>query len=185
MARPVVWSGYSIYDPGLTGLPEEAPRREARAAYQRLMSERHGRISQLIELAQANGVPLDVDGNGLDELGEWFVNSVEEDPDRPGRLRGRWYSVVNDIGLLLGELAIERSEGKLRWEFYIWGRRNTAYHRHVIMGFDTPDTKYNVDLDFLVAAYGHRSLMGRLKEPPKFSMHVESMVRKAADWRSA
>jgi hypothetical protein len=153
------WDDYVIYDPGIDRPPQELPRKEARAAFDRLMDARHERVALLRKLAAVNGVDIDAD-DGVQQLNDWFVASVKASPSNPKRLEPRWYSVVNDIGLFLGELAIAQSGGKLRWEFFTAGKKDLSYHRHVIMGFNVPNPKYNVDFDWLVATEGHRAVQG-------------------------
>jgi hypothetical protein len=126
---PMDWDGYVIYDPGIDRPPQELPRKEARAAFDRLMDARHERIALLRTLAAADGVDIDAD-DGVQQLNDWFVASVKASPSNPKRLEPRWYSVVNDIGLFLGELAIARSGGKLRWEFFTAGKKHLSYHSH-------------------------------------------------------
>ena len=104
----------------------------------------------------------DFDGSGttdvaVQDLNDWFRTHVQEDPHKPGRLLPDWYSVVNDIGLFLGDQMIARCP-RLRWEFFTWGKKNVSYQRHVIMGFGTEDPKFktNIDIDIAVATYAHR-----------------------------
>jgi hypothetical protein len=110
------WNGYDVFDPGVDRPSAELPRKQARAAFDRLMAARDDRLVQLHRLAAANGVDLDA-ADGVQRLNDWFVASVPPDPEGRGRLAKVWYSVVNDIGLFLGERAIAASGGKLRWEF--------------------------------------------------------------------
>lgn len=156
----MIWGTYEVFDPGVDGPPGELPRREARAAYQRLLDELPNRIEMLRTLASVNGVELD-HPNGLRQLGEWFVGSVEPNEDGSGRLANRWYSVVLDIGLYLGEQLIAASNGKLRWEFFTTGgRKSVAYQRHVVMGFDVLNPRYHVAFDLRIAGFAHRVISG-------------------------
>lgn len=170
------WADYEIFDPGVNRPLSELPRREARAAYNLLMEARHERIAQLRNLVAADGVDLNAP-DGVQQLNDWFVASVEPNPSVPGRLDNVWYSVVNDIGLFLGERAIDESGGKLHWEFFTAGKRDVSYQRHVIMGFAVPNPKFNEDFDMAVGFYGHRVVRGESVEPDFFV----KMLRIAAD----
>jgi hypothetical protein len=143
----------------------------------RLMDARHERIALLRKLAAVNGVDIDAD-DGVQQLNDWFVASVKASPSNPKRLEPRWYSVVNDIGLFLGELAIARSGGKLRWEFFTAGKKDLSYHRHVIMGFNVPNPKYNADFDLLVATQGHRAVQGLEVQPDRFQRAIQDIDEK-------
>lgn len=156
------WDGYEIYDPGVTGPLNTLPRAEARQAYTRLMQARPARIEMLRRLLKANGVELGASDAAIQDLNDWFYANVQADPERPGRLLPDWYSVVNDIALFLGDMMIERHPN-LRWEFFTWGAKNVAFQRHVIMGFGTEDPKFktNIDIDRMVATYGHRIVASR------------------------
>src|SRR5262249_24477501 len=84
---------------------------------------------------------------------------------RPGRLAPVWYSIVNDIALFLGDVMIQRHP-ELRWEFFIWAKKDISYQRHVIMGFNrVSNPKYNIDIDAAVAAYGHLIVVSRGSVP--------------------
>ena len=172
------WTGYEVFDPGVDRPLHELPRREARAAYQRLMDVRHERIAELARLAATDGVDLDAP-DAVGQLDRWFLSSVEPNEAEPGRLRNIWYSVVNDIGLFLGERAIEGSGGSLHWAFFTAGKTDVAYQRHVVMGFDVANKKYNVDFDLLVARHGHRIVSGEDVEPGYFDKILGNALDKA------
>lgn len=163
----VDWNGYEVFDPGLDRPLAQLRREEARAAFDRLMAARDQRLAQLRRLATGNGVDLDA-VDGVQRLNDWFVASVQPAPDGGGRLAKVWYSVVNDIGLFLGERAIAASGNKLRWEFFTAGKRDMAYQRHVLMGFAAPNRRYNLDPDLLVGMYGHRLVRGENVDPEYF-----------------
>jgi hypothetical protein len=177
-AVSVTWSRYVPFDPGVRGPLHELSRREARQAFERLMSEKSARIDALRKLLSANGVALASSDEALQELNDWFRENVEAS-DQPGRLRNLWYAVVNDIALFLGEVMIERAP-RLRWEFFTAGRKDVAYQRHVIMGFSgVPNPKYNIDIDAAVATYGHRIVAGNAVEGDAFVRWVENAVERA------
>ncbi len=156
----VNWDGYEIYDPGVYGPLQTLPRAEARRAFDRLMKAKPARIEMLRQLLGANGVELSSTDEGIQSLNDWFRASVEADPEAPGRLLPDWYSVVNDVALFLGDVMIERCPG-LRWEFFTWGKKNLSYQRHVIMGFSRMSPKYDFDVDWAVAGYGHCIIASR------------------------
>lgn len=170
------WDSYEAFDPGVARPLAELSRRDARTAFDRLMEARYERIDQLRKLAAANGVDLDAH-DGVQQLNNWFVRSVEPDSSAPGRLDNVWYSVVNDIGLFLGERAIAESGGRLYWEFFTASKKDISYQRHVVVGFDVPNPKLNVDFDLVVGMYGHRVVRGENVEPDFFA----SLLRSAAD----
>src|SRR2546422_4702588 len=154
------WDGYEIYDPGAVGPPHTLPRTEARRAFNRLMEQKAARIEMLRRLLRANGIELSGTDEGIQDLNDWFRAHVEADPNKPGRLLPEWYSVVNDVGLFLGDVIIARCPG-LRWEFFTWGKKDIAYQQAVIMGFQVPNPKFNMDIDGRVAGYGHRLVASR------------------------
>lgn len=155
----VSWTGYTPFDPGVARPLHEVPKREALAAFDRLMIAKLTRIVELRTLLQTNGIALLPTDEGVQQLNDWFASEVEGDRES-GRLVPRWYAVVNDVALFLGDLMIERSPG-LRWAFFDQGARDVAFQRHVIMGFTrVANPKYNIDIDGLVATYGHRIVAG-------------------------
>jgi hypothetical protein len=155
------WADYEIYDPGVVAPLHALPRAEARRAFDRLMAAKPGRLDGLGGLLQVNGVALSGTDEGVQDLNDWFVANVEADPANPGRLVPAWYSIVNDVGLFLGEVIIERSPG-LRWQFYTGAKKDVSSQRHVIMGFSrVSNPKYNVDIDGAVARYAHRLVASR------------------------
>ena len=158
------WNGYEIYEPPHRGLLGDLTRKQARESFEYLMEVQSRRINLLNRLLAANGIELREDDDSIQSLEDWFRENVEEDPEAPGRLKPAWYSIVNDIGLFLGSVLIRRCP-QLHWEFYVYGKKNIAYQRHVVMGFRRVDnSKYNVDFDLGVASYGHRVVAGNRSE---------------------
>ena len=152
----VDWEGYEPFDPGVSRPLSEVTKREAREAFRRLMASKGDRIEQLRGLLDRNGVTLSSDDAGLQAVNDWFREEVEGDPGSDGRLRPLWYAVVNDLSLHLGDVIIERSSG-LEWVMFDKGRTSVSYQRHVIVGFTgVANPRYNVDIDLLLATYGHR-----------------------------
>ena len=118
----VDWNDYKVYHPGVTAPLSEVSRAQARDAVKRRMDPKPARIAMLRRLVEANGIGLGSSDQSVQELNDWFVANVEADPAHPGRLLPKWYSVVNDIGLFMGDVLIERRPG-LWWEFFTWGKR--------------------------------------------------------------
>ncbi len=54
----VSWDGYTPFDPGVDRPLDEVSRREARAAFDRLMAAKSQRIEELRQLLAANGLTL-------------------------------------------------------------------------------------------------------------------------------
>ncbi|TDO55247.1 hypothetical protein EV651_115211 [Kribbella sp. VKM Ac-2571] len=174
----VNWGDYSPFDPGVTRPLHEVTRREARAAFMRLMDAKHERISELRRLLEGNGVVLASDDAGLQLANDWFRREVEGVPET-GRLRNLWYAVVNDLALFLGDVMIERSPN-LQWAMFDKGVRDAAFQRHVIMGFKgVANPKYNLDIDRLLATYGHQIVAGESVETDAFVSWVAAAIGKA------
>ena len=105
----VNWGDYSPFDPGVVRPLHEVTRREARAAFRRLMDAKHERVSELRQLLDGNGVVLTSDDAGLQLANDWFRSEVEG-VSETGRLRNLWYAVVN--GLFTDE-GVERGGASL------------------------------------------------------------------------
>jgi hypothetical protein len=153
-SKLINWDGYELYWFLFQGTRRDLPRREARISYKDLMEKKPERKRLLKSLVEQNGLELGTDNESIQRLDDWFRNSVEEDPERPRFLWPDWYSVSIDIGLFLGDIMIERNPG-LHWEFFTWGKKNISYQKPVIMGFDTPDSKYNIEPERRIVEYGH------------------------------
>jgi hypothetical protein len=158
----VDWDAYEPYE-GADRPYDELPRDEARAQYDRLMTEKRARIDSLRRLLATNGSELRIDDEHLRQLDEWFRANVEADPlDRscPSPL---WLSVCVDLGLFIGDAIIER-EPRVRWQFFVGkrlgGRRHIADQRPVLIGFDVPNPQYVVDPLRLVYDYAFRIIGG-------------------------
>lgn len=165
-ARPLTstavdWTGYAIFDPEVDRPLHEVGRREAKRHFDKLMAGKEERKAQLSALLERDaGLALGDDDAAISALDHWYRDRLEPDPQRPHRLAPEWYSVVNDMGLHLGDVAITRCPW-LRWELFVWGRKDVSYQRPVLMGFRIPDAKYNVDPDWSIAAVGHAQLRGQ------------------------
>jgi hypothetical protein len=174
----ISWGAYEAFDPGVSGPLHEQSRRDARAAFFRLMAAKADRIGELQRLLAANGVDLETSDSGLQALNDWFRLHVQGD-ETSHRLQPWWYAVVNDLALVLGDEMIARSAG-LHWAVFDKGAKNAAYQRHVIMGFtNVPNPKYNCDIDLLLATYGHRIVAGSDVDVDAFVQWVRAAVSNA------
>ncbi|MFI7064665.1 hypothetical protein ACIBL3_26980 [Kribbella sp. NPDC050124] len=174
----VLWGDYSAFDPGVSSPLHEVSKRQARAAFNRLMADKDERVAELRRLLQLNGIDLEPSDFGLQKLNDWFRAAVEGDP-ATGRLRSIWYGVVNDLALFLGDVMIQRCP-TLHWTFYDKGAKDLSFQRHVIMGFSkVPNPKYNVDIDFLLGSYAHRIVANQEEERDAFVRWVRGAQEKA------
>ncbi len=123
------------------------------------MAARPERVAVLGRLLASNGVSLCDADECLQRLNDWFRATVQGNSET-GRLEPIWYGVVNDIGLLLGDVMIERAPN-LRWELCTRPKSNVSFQRHVVAGFSrVPNRDYHVDTDMLVAQHGSMSVRG-------------------------
>ena len=98
----VDWDNYSPYVPPHSGPLEGMARREARESFRHLMDSRGVRREELLNLLSDNGVKIESDGVlDLQRLDDWYRSNVEPSPTEPARMRNLWYSVSNDVGLVL------------------------------------------------------------------------------------
>lgn len=159
------WADYDLFAPGVSAPLRKLPRREARAAYQRLMDSKVHRLDSLAKLLAANGVDLASDDASIQRINDWFRASVEESPERPGELLPKWYSVVNDLQLFLGEVMIERNP-QSHWGFVSRRPSDLNYQNAVITGVSTtPGDVGTINIDYLLAQYGRRVVAGE-EDPP-------------------
>ncbi|GIT82026.1 hypothetical protein LLS1_36950 [Leifsonia sp. LS1] len=149
------WGDYSLYEPPVLGPPENMSRRDARVAYADVMEKKPERLDYLKAFAARNGVVLDGHRESTDRWGRWLYEHVEEDPVRPGRLLGDWYSLVFDSGLFVGDLIIAKNPARF-WKMQEGGKRHVSYQKPVIAGFDDP--RYSVDPDRFIAGLGYAGI---------------------------
>jgi hypothetical protein len=161
------WDGYEIYRPLVAGRPNDMARADARAEYDYIMASRTERHAQLQQLFQNNGVVCGETDVAVQGINDWFVASVEADPDHAGRLKTEWYSVAMDLGLFLGDIIVNSVPG-LHWQLFAGGKRDASYQHHVVMGFNSPNPKYKVDLEAAVVGTAHRIVVGLEVESDRF-----------------
>lgn len=155
----VDFGGYEPYRPLLAIPPAQMERRDARAQYDDVMARRPERREQLGGLVSRHGLVLDGSDDALAALSEWYVRSVTVSEDGSGRMEPVWYAVAFDFALFVGDTMIERLPG-LSWRLLTGGKRELGYQRHVIMGFHTPNKRYNIDLQWVIAVFGVRAAQG-------------------------
>jgi len=173
------WGNYNPYIPLYSGLLGSMPRRQAKEEFDHLMTAREGRSRELSAFLATQDVVLTTDDEGIETLDSWFVENVELSSDNRERLQNVWYAIAVDIGLFMGDLIISQCS-HLRWEFFIWGKRNVSYQRPVIMGFqEVKHPKYNVDIILALSAYGLRVASGKSMERGLMSKMMVSMRAKA------
>ena len=86
---------------------------------------------------------------------------------------------MNDIALFLGDVIINQAPN-LKWVMFDKGARDIAFQRHVIMGFSkVANPKYNVDIDLLIATYGHQLVANEEVRKRAFLEWIESAVGQA------
>jgi hypothetical protein len=159
------WDGYEPLEDAVVD-PSRLSRKDARAAYERLMEMKDARREQLVKLLAADGVEFDGSDAAVQALTDWFARSVERSPSNPAEPASEWLSVALDIGLLLGDLLIERAPG-LEWVFFDrGGPRNLSYRRPVVMGFDVPNKNYNADFGWIARRYAYNAVAGQAGDEP-------------------
>lgn len=154
------WDCYQPYRPPFRGPLAQLSRAEAQESFAAWVQARPERWEQLCRLL---GEDVSLGGGDVEiqSLNDWFRGSVEASPDESGRLSNRWYAVVNDVAVVLGDVLIQRCPG-LSWVFFTkGGKGDVAHQKHVIAGFaKAPNPKYNLDIDRLVATYAHQIVAG-------------------------
>ena len=155
------WSGYKLYEPGITGPVKMLPRAEAKQVFDQCMAQKAARLDMLCLLLKQNEIRVARTNPALQHLNDWFVANVTPDPDNPGSLTPAWYSLVHDVALVLGDVVLERCPG-LRWEFYTRGKKDVSFQRHVIVGFtQIANPKYHLDVYHRVSIYAHYIVAAR------------------------
>ena len=145
------WKDYEPFDPQLDRPLFELDRKSARLAYERLMEAKPKRVAQLVKLANRNGTHLDTSDEGVQRLNDLLYGDINDDLAGHGELDANWLCVANDSGLFLGDVLISRNPN-LYWEFFVWGKKDAAYQRPVVMGFEeSVDPKFNVDFPLRIA----------------------------------
>jgi hypothetical protein len=171
------WHDYQSSDPGLARPLDEATPAEARAFFEALMEDKAERKQELTRLCAAYGIDLDESDESVEALDAWFRTHVEASPDDPGRPAARWFMVVKDVGLYLGDLLVDRVPG-LEWRMFTSGKTAVSYQRPVVMGFGSSvDPRYHIDPELLVSGYAHRVLGGARYETGYFLKFLKAAER--------
>ena len=188
---------YEIFDPKVDGPLHEVSRKEARLAHNWFIENIDARIEQLHKLTVLDGNPikLDFSEDSLTHLHDWFYdrlmkeydpkhttesfpargNSNEEEyaskiKEYDSKLKApstESFSICNDIGMYIGQVLVNNNKN-LEWRFFVNGKKDIAYQRSVIMGFNVINKKYNVDFDFIICQYAFRILGHGKKENDLF-----------------
>lgn len=165
----VNWRSYEIDRPIVDHVSlNDAPRREARAEYDRLMRVIPDRLAMLRQLLADNSLTLGESDEAIQGLNDWVRNNVCADPENPSQVMPEWLSVVTDIALFLGEVMIARNPG-LYWTFCDRPKRNISYQYPVVMGFQTPVPGLSMDafgfwryLNLIIAWRGAHQRQGKV-----------------------
>lgn len=120
-------------------------RKQAKEEFESVMHARPHRIDCLRELVGANGIALDGTEECLGRLNQWFDAHVERGHD--SYVRAIWVGVLFDLGLLIGELIIERHP-HLHWVLDTHNKKSPSYQKHIIRGFTNVANKwYRIEPD--------------------------------------
>lgn len=157
----VDWNEYEPYIPVHEGLLTELSRCHAREEFSNLMQRKSDRVRQLKRLLAANRIKLKQDLHSVQLLNDIFRLNVEKDAINLKRIASIWCGVINDIAPFLGDLMISMCFGVPTWRFNVSSKRDVSYQRHVISGFPKADPRYYVDIDLVVATYGHQIIEGQ------------------------
>jgi hypothetical protein len=155
------WSQYEPYRPPYSGPLAQLSRGQAKESFEQWLTVRPERWTELQRLVGNEELTPALADSGVQELNDWFRRSVGANPEEPSRLANRWFAVVNDLSVVLGDILIHRCPW-LTWEMQTRdGRRGVSYQRHVLTGFrNAPYPMFVVDVDRLVATYGHQVIGG-------------------------
>ena len=165
---------YCIFDPKINKPLHELTRAEAIEAYEWFMSQRNNRLKMLKLYLKEKNIFLNQDMKSLEELHSFFYNEIIKEgiKEYPSSYI---FSLCNDIGIYISEMIINKTES-VKWNFFKWGKTNIAYHRPVLMGFNTRNRRYSVDIDLILCHYAHRLCHGGKKEENMFSKLVERCI---------
>ena len=174
------WTGYDVFDPEVDRPLAEVSRAEARRHFDKLMAEKDERAAALRDLVRRDaGIEPGGDPDAwLTQVEAWLRDRVEAHPTHESMLVEEWYSVVNDLALVLGDLAIEDSPW-LSWELCTGGRRNVAFQRPVLMGFRVPNRSYLYDLDRVLGGFALALAAGEDEPAPFLTWLRATLARQA------
>jgi hypothetical protein len=161
-------TGYQAFEPTVGGPLAQASPGLARSSFEKLMAELDGRLAQLASLTGSAGVVLNLTVESVDALERWFCTTVERDERNPQKLMPIWYSVANDVGLYISEVAIRNIAG-LGWQFNE-NSRAESFQRHVIGEVSQPGGAGWVwDVPMSVVSLGYEVIDGKRPQLPFFS----------------
>jgi hypothetical protein len=153
-------SSYSVFDPGVDRPLHKVSREEAIRHFEHHVVSIEERLAQLQLLVESAGIELDFSDRSLHQLDQWFpavISSygVENEWPTPEAL-----SICSDLAMYLGEV-LRRRGPKLEWRLELGDKRDMAYQRPVIAGFQqVRDPSYSVDYDDMLCGYAVRLAQG-------------------------
>ncbi|WP_148281461.1 hypothetical protein [Tsukamurella sp. 1534] len=168
MTGSVNWGDYEEYTVISPTRPEDDTRDGARAQYENWLAQKPQRKQQFRKLLELNGIPTGTDDASIQAVNDWFIANVEGHnppiPEAPGMLSSRWYSVVIDIAIYLGDIIIDRYPN-LYWQFFTPDDENYfGYQKPVIRGFTNHGKglmkNYVFDLAGAKGGLGHAIVSG-------------------------
>jgi hypothetical protein len=159
---------YRPFEPMVRGALAQADPQLARQNYDKLMGELDGRLGQLAALTSSVGVTLDLTIGSVDAVESWLCGSIERSTDDPQKLMPVWYSVANDVGLYIGEVATRNIAG-LAWQFNE-NRASEGFQRHVIGEKSLPGgAGWTWDVSMSVVSLAYEVIDGKRPRLPFFS----------------
>jgi hypothetical protein len=121
-----------------------------------------------------------------------LINAAARDVLRPmgivqkGRSRlwydnhGWWAGLIEFQPVSTSAICSSSGRRRSEWRFFDKGKRDLSYQHPVIMGFDVPNPKYNVDLPWAVRMYAYGPLNDAAEgEEDAFVSMVEHSVAQA------
>lgn len=171
----VEWGDYEATQPVVDRPLHEVSRAEAEAAFEHLMEIKEARKQTIRDLLLRNGVHFEETEEGLEAVGRWLTDNVESRPGGRGDMSDIWYVVAQDLGLLIGDMLIDRApDDSLRWALFTNGKSDLAYQRPVIMGFrQAANALFNVDPILMVTNLGIRAIQGEEADLARFAGAVD------------
>lgn len=152
----VNWGSYELIDLEVVGSWSELSPAQARRSFEKIMTQRHDRITMLGNLVQANGYPFGSEDSQLQAVNDFFRLNVEAGDGLQGYPAPEWGSVAYDIGLHLGEVLINRFPN-LRWELDTT-KRSTSVNQPVLVGFSKAHPRFNLPVFDRFISYGYQVL---------------------------
>jgi hypothetical protein len=171
---------YDIFDPEVTTGLAKCDAKTAEAFFRRYTGTIGDRVN-LLQAWMANGgkhgnrqaLNLDFSKESIENLQNWLDQELLNERKGPSPDRAYLLSLGTDVGMYLGE-CIRRKASSVEWRMFTGSKKDIAFQRPVLMGFNTPNKKYNIDCGFLAGQYVHRLLDG---QPPEAGWFVKIVER--------